>query len=116
MLKKYSSCRMDHVTHMTRGHPYTTSPVWRGGGGAKLTIWGDMRGVGVKKKSDIVNSRLADSDFLLQSFEIVTTTMQKGSLLDPVLDPFLAFMIPFWIFFYFFTYLFMSKTTPILHT
>ena len=101
MLKKYSSCRMDHVTHMTRGHPYTTSPVWRGGGGAKLTIWGDMRGVGVKKKSDIVNSRLADSDFLLQSFEIVTTTMQKGSLLDPVLDSVLDLLFdsvldPFW--------------------
>ena len=62
-----------------------------------MTIWGDMRGVGVKEKpiSSIQDWQI--TIFLMQSFEIVIT-MQKDSLLDPVLDllldPFLVFLDP----------------------
>ena len=64
-----------------------------GGRGAKLTIWGDMRGVGVKENptSSIQDWQITiffenaiyfnlETDFSL-TFEIVTT-MQKDSLLD----------------------------------
>ena len=47
-----------------------------GGRGAKLTIWGDMRGVGVKKDPISPIQDLQITFFFMQSFEIVTT-MQK---------------------------------------
>ena len=36
-----------------------------GRGWVKLTIWGDMRGVGGQRKSNIVTSRLTDYDFFI---------------------------------------------------
>ena len=56
---------------------------------------GKYEGGRCQKKSDIVNSRLTDNNFLMQSFEIVIT-MEKDSFLYPVLDllldPFMAIL------------------------